>query len=440
MFSRAFNSVSRRAPIALAAVGGAQYAAPNQFSLCDPDFSQQSSWKGAQRKQQTEDNLYTKRSEENALALRIPSKEKQEYHASQLQSCSELNGSAHQDGPEVVPVTASSVERVIPACGSSATPSRERLDYDSLSIDWGTLDDYEIVQKVGRGRYSDVFECRHVKTGVPCAMKMLKPIKDVKIKREMQILQELQGGPNIVKLLDVFKDRASKTPCLVFEYVDNADFKALYPKLSDSDIRFYVFQILQALDYCHGKGIMHRDLKPHNIMIDHDQRKLFIIDWGLSEYYHDGHNYSTRVSSRYYKAPELLINLQCYDYSLDMWSLGCILAGMVFKKEPFFRGRDNSDQLVQIARVLGTEGLFAYLESCKLQLSPEYDELLDRHAFSKKSWSKFITAENRDLACPEVLDLIDRMLVYDRRSRISPSEALQHPYFRPIREQPHCRR
>jgi casein kinase II subunit alpha len=293
---------------------------------------------------------------------------------------------------------------------------------------------------LGRGKYSEVFEGVNANNGDKCVVKILKPVKKRKIKREIKILQNLCGGPNIIKLLDVVRDPQSKTPSLVFEHVNNTDFKVLYPQLGDDDVRKYIFQVLKALDFCHSVGIMHRDVKPHNIMIDHESRRLVLIDWGLSEYYHAGHNYSTRVSSRYYKAPELLINLQCYDYSLDMWSLGCILAGMVFKKEPFFRGRDNSDQLVQIARVLGTEELFAYLESCKLQLSPEYDELLDRHTFSKKSWSKFITAENRDLACPEVLDLIDRMLVYDRSNRISPSEALQHPYFRPIREQPNCRR
>ena len=77
---------------------------------------------------------------------------------------------------------------------------------------------------------------------------------------------------------------------------------------------------------------MHRDVKPHNVMIDHSQKKLRLIDWGLAEFYHPGREYNVRVASRYFKGPELLVDLQDYDYSLDMWSLGCMLAGMVSKR------------------------------------------------------------------------------------------------------------
>jgi casein kinase II subunit alpha len=159
------------------------------------------------------------------------------------------------------------------------------------------------------------------------------------------------------------RDPHSKTPCLVFEHVANTDFKVLYPTLSDFDIRYYVHEILLALDFCHANGIMHRDIKPHNIVIDHATRRLRLIDWGLAEFYHPGREYNVRVASRYFKGPELLVELQDYDYSLDLWSLGCMVAGMIFRKEPFFHGHDNYDQLVKIAKVLGTDDLFAYLRS-----------------------------------------------------------------------------
>jgi casein kinase II subunit alpha len=121
----------------------------------------------------------------------------------------------------------------------------------------------------------------------------------------------------------------SKTPALVFEYVNNTDFKVLYPKLSDFDVRYYIFELLKALDFCHSRGIMHRDVKPHNVMIDHERRQLRLIDWGLAEFYHPGTEYNVRVASRYFKGPELLVDFQEYDYSLDMWSLGCMFASIV---------------------------------------------------------------------------------------------------------------
>ncbi|KAJ8926886.1 hypothetical protein NQ314_020737 [Rhamnusium bicolor] len=121
-----------------------------------------------------------------------------------------------------------------------------------------------------------------------------------------------------------------------------------------------------------------KDVKPHNVMIDHENRKLRLIDWGLAEFYHPGQEYNVRVASRYFKGPELLVDYQMYDYSLDMWSLGCMLASMIFRKEPFFHGHDNYDQLVRIAKVLGTEELFEYLDKYHIELDPRFNDILGR--------------------------------------------------------------
>ncbi len=150
------------------------------------------------------------------------------------------------------------------------------------------LDDYEVIKKIGRGKYSEVFAGFNVKTGCKCVIKVLKPVKSKKYFREIKILQNLSGGINVIQLLDVLREPISKTPCLVFEHVDNVDFKTLYPTLTDYDIRYYIFELLKALDFCHSNGIMHRDVKPHNVMIDHKNRKLRLIDWGLAEFYHPG--------------------------------------------------------------------------------------------------------------------------------------------------------
>ncbi|RLN56129.1 hypothetical protein BBJ28_00012574 [Nothophytophthora sp. Chile5] len=306
-------------------------------------------------------------------------------------------------------------------------------------------DNYEVIRKIGRGKYSEVFEGYNVANNARCVIKILKPVKKKKIKRyvgglrgeasplsEIKILQNLSGGVNIVQLLDVVRDPQSKTPSLVTEYVNNTDFKTLYPTLSDFDIRYYIFELLKALDYCHSNGIMHRDVKPHNVMIDHEKRQLRLIDWGLAEFYHPGREYNVRVASRYFKGPELLVDMQEYDYSLDMWSLGCMFAAMIFRKEPFFHGHDNCDQLVKIAKVKGTDELFDYLTTYDLELDPQYDGILGSH--TKKPWEKFITQENKHLVSTEAIDFLDGLLRYDHQERLTAKEAMQHAYFQPVRD------
>ncbi|KAG0204156.1 Casein kinase II subunit alpha [Mortierella sp. GBA30] len=315
--------------------------------------------------------------------------------------------------------------------GANKNLGRDYWDYESFALQWGVQENYEIIRKVGRGKYSEAFEGIDITCNEKRCLKILKPIKKKKIKREIKILQNLAGGPNIIRLYDVVRDPQSKTPALIFECIENDDYKSLYPKFRDFDVRYYMFELLKALEYCHSMGIMHRDLKPHNIMIDHQKRKLRLIDWGLAEFYHPGTMYNVRVASRYWKGPELLVDLQDYDYSLDMWSLGAMLAGMVFQKDPFFRGQDNNDQLVKIARVLGTDELFKYLEKYSLSLGEPHHTLADH--IPRIPWKKFVTADNQHLVSNDALDLLGKLLRYDHQERLTAAEAMEHPYFDPVR-------
>ncbi|AGO11674.1 AaceriADL102Cp [[Ashbya] aceris (nom. inval.)] len=345
----------------------------------------------------------------------------------------------------------------------------EYWDYENTTIDWrANNSQYEIESKVGHGKYSEVFQGVQLSTRSKVVVKMLKPVKKKKIKREIKVLMNLaseqraaaafdketyysnrsaevrvynryeqvytmphNGHENIIHLLDVIKDPISRTPALVFEYVDNVDFRILYPTFSDMDIRYYMFELLKALDYCHSMGIMHRDVKPHNVMIDHKQRKLRLIDWGLAELYHPKEEYNARVASRFFKGPELLVDYRMYDYSLDLWSLGTMLASMVFMKEPFFHGRSNTDQLVKIVRVLGSEDFEKYLVKYQITLPREF---MDMDQYIRRPWKRFINDANRHLCDNEdIIDLIDNILKYDHHERLTAREAMQHPWFAPIR-------
>ncbi|XP_043566765.1 casein kinase II subunit alpha isoform X5 [Chiloscyllium plagiosum] len=241
---------------------------------------------------------------------------------------------------------------------------REYWDYESHVVEWGNQDDYQLVRKLGRGKYSEVFEAINITNNEKVVVKILKPVKKKKIKREIKILENLRGGPNIITLIDIVKDPVSRTPALVFEHVNNTDFK-LYQTLTDYDIRFYMYEILKM-----------------------------------------------------------------YDYSLDMWSLGCMLASMIFRKEPFFHGHDNYDQLVRIAKVLGTEDLYDYIDKYNIELDPRFNDILGRH--SRKRWERFVHSENQHLVSSEALDFLDKLLRYDHQTRLTAREAMEHPYFYPI--------
>eukprot|EP00124_Ichthyophonus_hoferi_P003838 Ihof_evm2s363 gene=Ihof_evmTU2s363 len=304
---------------------------------------------------------------------------------------------------------------------------KEYWDYDEYKLAFGNIDKYEIFAKIGRGKYSDVFQGYDTFKQRDCAIKILKPVKSKKIRREVLILKGLKGGANIIDMFDVVSDPQSKTISLIFELVNNQDFKTLYPTLGDADVRYYMYNLLKALDYCHSMGIMHRDIKPHNIMIDHEKRTLKLIDWGLAEFYHPNQEYNVWVASRYYKGPELLVDMLEYDYALDLWGVGCILAAIIFEKDPFFKGDDNYDQLVKIARVLGTKDLRDYLRKYGLKLDPQLNERL--MSYPKKEWSSFIRQDSKHLATPTSMDFLSKVLVYDPAARLTAKESMDHPYF-----------
>lgn len=295
-------------------------------------------------------------------------------------------------------------------------------DYASYTIVPGNIDDHRITQRMGKGKYSEVFEGRCVADNGKTVIKVLKPVKSTKISREILVLKNLSHR-NIIAMKDVVYDRATGLYSLIFDYIKHKDTTVLFESMCMPNIRHYTRQILEALEYAHSHGVMHRDIKPQNMVINTSTKQLLLIDWGLAEFYHPNQEYSVRVASRYYKGPELLIEYPYYDYSLDIWSFGCVLAELIFKKVPFFHGLKNSDQILELIKILGTRDLEAYVEKLEVPYSVPKSGQAERVPLSS-----FVPEGQRSLA-RDAIDLLELILVYDHSVRPTASECLAHPFF-----------
>lgn len=302
---------------------------------------------------------------------------------------------------------------------------------EGLSISWNPVERYEVVSNLGHGQYSNVFLAYDTMMDRMVVAKVLNPVKKEAVLQEYAMLKRVKGGPNVIELLDTAQNPSTCWPIFVFEYVESVDFRVILPHLTDLDIRYYLYQLLRALEYAHSLQVMHRDIKPSNICIDYRKRVLRVIDWGMADIFHPETTHRCNVGSRYFKAPELLVDLSHYDCRLDMWSFGCIFAGLIFKMDPFFCGMNHQDQLLRIIHVLGEAEWRSYAR--KYHIKPEAVLSQATSGCSKKEWSRFIHYGNRDFCSPEALDLLGMVLQLDYVNRMHAKEALAHKYFDPIR-------
>jgi casein kinase II subunit alpha len=299
---------------------------------------------------------------------------------------------------------------------------------------FGDISRYKITDWIGEGRYSDVFLAIRDDSDL-CAIKLLKPVNTDRVRRELKILIEVQGQASILRLLDIVIDGRHGIPAMVTEAVENnRPWRALFASMSLDDARYYIHGVVQALDHTHRCGVMHRDVKPLNILCNDPRRKVTLADWGLAEFYHPLRKYSVHVATRYYKPPEILLDYEYYDYSLDMWAVGVMLLEILTQKLHVFDGGDNEHQLDSIVAVLGGSRVLEWAAKYRMKIPRERRERLA--ACPGTSFASMVPTVRRQFCDREALDLIEKLLAVDHKKRMTAAEALAHPFFRPIARGP----
>ena len=307
----------------------------------------------------------------------------------------------------------------------------EHWRFRSWNPDFGDINRYTLQEWVGDGRYSDVF-LGYQDGDKKCAIKLLKPVNTDRVRRELKILTIVQGHPCILNLMDIVIDGKEGIPAMISEYVQNSAWRTLFSTMDLDDTRFYVYRILQALAHTHSKGVMHRDVKPLNVLCDSPRGKVVLADWGLAEFYHPMRKYSIHVATRYYKSPEILLDYEYYDYSLDIWSVGVILLELLTLKLHVFDGGDNEHQIDSIVEIIGGQPILDWARKYRVKI-----HRAERERFSQmkgQSFETLIPFSRRKFRDPDALDLVTKMLNVDHKERITADEALRHPFFEMVRQ------
>ncbi|KAJ7139589.1 kinase-like domain-containing protein [Mycena epipterygia] len=292
---------------------------------------------------------------------------------------------------------------------------------------------YIQLEKLGEGTYATVFKGRSRTTNEIVALKEIgldaeegTPSTAI---REISLMKELKHI-NIVRLHDVIHTETKLI--LIFEFCEQ-DLKKYMDQHGDrgaldpATVRSFMFQLLKGTNFCHENQVLHRDLKPQNLLINR-KGELKLGDFGLARAFGVPVNtFSNEVVTLWYRAPDVLLGSRTYSTSIDVWSCGCIFAEMI-SGVPLFRGKDTQDQLLHIMRILGTPSEQQLAKMVKD--SPE----ITLKPFPR--CPKVDLAQVLPKASPAALDLLERLLKFDPAERISAVDALSHPYFTETADMP----
>ncbi|XP_028989443.1 mitogen-activated protein kinase 7 [Betta splendens] len=317
---------------------------------------------------------------------------------------------------------------------STAAKNLALLKARSLDVKFDVGEEYDIIETIGTGAYGVVSSARRRDNGQQVAIKKISNAFEVltnakRTLRELKILKHFKHD-NIIAIKDILQPNlphsAFKSVYVVLDLMESDLHQIIHSAqtLTPEHTRYFLYQLLRGLKYVHSANVIHRDLKPSNLLVN-ENCELKIGDFGmargLSSHPEESYSFMTEyVATRWYRAPELLLSLNHYSLAIDLWSVGCIFAEMLGRKQ-LFPGNNYIHQLQLILSVLGTptEDIIGAIRSDRIR---SYVQSLPPN-FAVPLAKQYPQAE------PEALDLLAAMLRFDPRKRISVTQALEHPYL-----------
>lgn len=291
---------------------------------------------------------------------------------------------------------------------------------------------YTLIRPIGQGAYGVVCSAEDTLTGEKVAIKKIAGVVDnvtdcKRTLRELKLLRHF-SHENVIAIKDVYipiNDGPNFQDVYTVSELMDTDLHQIISSnqgLTDDHCQYFTYQILRALKHIHSANVLHRDLKPSNILLN-GNCDLKICDFGLARVSpEENGNLTAYVATRWYRAPEIMLSSQNYTQAVDMWSVGCILGEMLGRR-PLFPGEHLCHQLHLVTNVTGTPSAG---DLASINCSASAREYVEQHLTNRSAKSM---AELFPNASELLQDLLQKMLVFDSRKRITVDEALRHPYL-----------